>query len=297
MATFKKQSMRATMMAFWSVIMTAMFAFLGAIPLRAMKTVSGSLAYWLLSFVCVGVVIALGEMYLAFAVGAMFLVVGLYSELEDMQLARGWSAFWSVSITALVATAATLFWRAATGADWYQKVLTVVQAPLDQVLKIQPEATLTASDLASQLPAVFLILVILSLYVAVLFEPKILKLLKEEPVKRDSLSAFKLGDAFLWVLLAALLGAFLKHDLKWLQVASLNVVLVCMFLYFLQGLAVTADTFARLRMTPFWQFLAYLILVTQLILVVCFVGIADFWFDFRSRWKNKRQENLNREFF
>ncbi len=279
------------------MIMTAMFAFLGAIPLRALKTLSGSLLYWLLGFVITGALAVSGQHFLAVPFGAMYLVVGIFSELEDMELTRGWAAFWSLSIGTLVVSAGVLFWRAALGETWYPQVLALMQVPVDQFLKINSESTLTAEDLLRQAPAVFLVLTILALYMAVLFENRVLKLMRSKLETRNSLKKFKVADVFLWLFLASLLGVFLKHEFRFLQTVAMNVLFVTLFLYFLQGLAVVADTFAKLKVNLVWQLFGYLVLVTQLMLLLCMVGLADFWFDFRTRGKNKPQENLNREIF
>lgn len=291
------KSIAVIMMTAWSVVMTALLAFFGGAVLRGLKSFSGSKLYWLAGTVATIALIAAGQSSLAIAFACMFLVVGTYSELEDMELSEGWSAFWAISIGILVGAAGVAFWIASYGKGWYQTLLGYMSTPMEQLAKFQPQTSVTAEDLLFQTPAVLVILVMLSLYMAVLFENRVLKLVHAPLVKRRSLKTFKVADLFLWVFLASILGTFLDHGLKPLAVVSANVLYVTLALYFFQGLAVIATGFSKIQLGVFWQILAYFILITQLLIVVCMVGVADFWFEFRNRWKKSAHNEMKREIF
>ncbi|MCB0408067.1 MAG: DUF2232 domain-containing protein [Bdellovibrionales bacterium] len=280
-----------------SVAMTALFAFLGAIPLRGLKTAAGSFTYWALGLIVSGILLGIEQYYLAGAYACLVLVVGAFSELEDMELSRGWAAFWAVSLVSLVFSAGLAFWIASVGKVWWSQLLALMEVPLNQVLKINPETTITSKDLLLQTPAVLIILSILALYVSMLFEPRVLKLFKQAPVQRMSLKKLKVSDAMIWIFLASLLGAFLNHKVEVIKVVSLNGFYVMITLYFFQGLAIVSELFEKIKLGAAWQLFGYFILITQLMLLLCLVGIADFWFDFRSRLKKSKQEEINREIF
>ncbi len=286
-----------TLMTVWSVVMTALLAFFGGSVLRGLKTFAGSKIYWMLGALSTTLLIVSGQSSLSIAFACMFLIVGTYSELEDMELSEGWSAFWAISIGVLVGAAGVAFWIASHGNGWYQTLLGFMETPMSQLTKFQPETTITAEDLLFQTPAVLVILMMLALYMAVLFESQVLKLVQAQPVKRRSLKSFKVADFFLWVFLVSVLGAFLQHGYEPLAIISANVLYITMALYFFQGLAVISSGFAKIRLGLFWQILAYFILVTQLLIVVCMVGIADFWLEFRNRWKKSAQKEVKREIF
>lgn len=277
--------------------MTALLAFFGGSVLRGLKTFAGSRVYWMAGTLATIVLIASGQSSLSIAFACMYLIVGTYSELEDMELSEGWSAFWAISIGALVGSAGVAFWIASHGNGWYQTLLGFMEAPMKQLTRFQPETTVTAQDLLFQTPAVLVILMMLALFMAVLFENQVLKLVHATPVKRRSLKSFKVADFFLWIFLSSVLGAFLQHGYEPLSMVSANVLYIVMALYFFQGLAVVSTGFAKIQLGVFWQILAYFILITQLMLVVCMVGIADFWFEFRNKWKKGAQKQMKQRNF
>lgn len=285
------------LMTLWSVIMTALLAFFGGSVLRGLKTFAGSKLYWMAGVLATVVLMLVGQSSLCIAFACMFLIVGTYSELEDMELSEGWSAFWAISIGSLVGAAGVAFWIASHGNGWYETLLGLMETPISQLTKFQPETSVTAEDLLFQTPAVLVILMMLALYMSVLFENQALKLVQAKAVKRRSLKSFKVADLFFWVFLGSVLGSFLQHGNEPLALVSANVLYVTMALYFFQGLAVISTGFVKIRLGLSWQILAYFILITQLLVVVCMVGIADFWFEFRDKWKKGAQKEMNREIF
>jgi len=66
-------------------------------------------------------------------------------------------------------------------------------------------------------------------------------------------------------------------------VAGLNVLIVCLFVYFLQGLAVMESFFKTRRIPRLLKVLFYFLLLIQqyLLMLVCIIGLLDLWFDFR----------------
>ena len=85
-----------TLMTIWSVVMTALLAFFGGSVLRGLKTFAGSRVYWMAGTLATVVLIASGQSSLSIAFACMFLIVGTYSELEDMELIQ---ILWSIWMT------------------------------------------------------------------------------------------------------------------------------------------------------------------------------------------------------
>ncbi len=70
-----------------------------------------------------------------------------------------------------------------------------------------------------------------------------------------------------------------------------NALLVLSSIYFLQGLAVVAFYFERLKVPAFIRWITYILLCIQwygLILVVI-IGVSDVWFDLRARAPSARE--------
>ena len=100
---------------------------------------------------------------------------------------------------------------------------------------------------------------------------------------------FKNPEQLVWVLIAAGFTMLVKN--QHVSTAALNLLIVSVSLYFIQGLAIVAHFFARHAVPRFVRALFYLFLALQpyLAVVVAALGIFDIWGDFRSP---KQQKNL-----
>jgi uncharacterized protein YybS (DUF2232 family) len=103
---------------------------------------------------------------------------------------------------------------------------------------------------------------------------------------------FRAPDACVWMMIVAILGAFLKHDFSEIKVVSTNLLNVLVVVYFFQGLAIVSYVFEALKVSPLWRGIWYLLILVQLFLMVSLVGFVDFWLEFRERLSRKStQEN------
>jgi len=102
-------------------------------------------------------------------------------------------------------------------------------------------------------------------------------------------AAFRLPDLTVWVLIAS--GFAMLAGTPLVTTPALNVLIVVLTLYFLQGLAVISTLFARQPFGGMLKVGLYLMLLIQpyLAAVIAAVGIFDLWGNFRTP---KQQENL-----
>ncbi|MEI8355195.1 MAG: YybS family protein [Deltaproteobacteria bacterium] len=109
------------------------------------------------------------------------------------------------------------------------------------------------------------------------------------PLVFDDFSRFKNPDQMIWVLIAAGF-ALMLNDVLVTKVA-LNILLVTLSLYFIQGLSITSYFFKKYPVPGFLKILFYLMLVIQpyLTVLVAAVGVIDLWCGFRTP---KIRENL-----
>lgn len=100
---------------------------------------------------------------------------------------------------------------------------------------------------------------------------------------------FKNPEQLIWVLIAAGFAMLVDNDV--VTLAALNLLIVIVSLYFIQGMAVITHSFNRFVVPGFVRFIFYLLLAVQpfLALVVAVLGIFDLWGDFRTP---KTKENL-----
>jgi len=93
----------------------------------------------------------------------------------------------------------------------------------------------------------------------------------------------------LWSLIAAGLAYFANVYLfgfAWLKIVALNVIFAAGFIYFMQGLSITA--FFLRRFSPLFRFGVYglvFLFLQMLGILVMGIGLADAWFDFRKLHK------------
>jgi len=101
------------------------------------------------------------------------------------------------------------------------------------------------------------------------------------------LTRWRPPDRIVWLFIgggaAALLPPLLGTGGTGIVVAGLNILIVCLFVYFLQGLAVIEFYFKTRRIPRLLKVLFYFLLLIQqyLLMLVCIIGLLDLWFDFR----------------
>ncbi len=92
---------------------------------------------------------------------------------------------------------------------------------------------------------------------------------------------WELPELLVWAFIGA--GILYLTGLPWLQAVGLNVLIILLGLYFLQGLSIAAFLFQRFRLPRVLATLSVLLLLFQpfLTLLVAGVGLFDVWFAFR----------------
>jgi len=97
-----------------------------------------------------------------------------------------------------------------------------------------------------------------------------------------SLARWRAPELLVWALIGALF--LLQFTSGVLQTIAINVMIIILPVYFLQGLAVLEHFFSRKRMSPLLRACSYLLLllVNPLPVIVTGVGVFDLWADFRK---------------
>lgn len=100
---------------------------------------------------------------------------------------------------------------------------------------------------------------------------------------------FRNPDHLIWFVIAAGFALLLKNND--ITTAALNLLVVTLSLYFLQGLAIIAHMFERFAVSRFFRVVFYVLLALQFYLTaaVAILGVFDLWGNFRNP---KKQENL-----
>jgi uncharacterized protein YybS (DUF2232 family) len=108
-------------------------------------------------------------------------------------------------------------------------------------------------------------------------------LLRPRVLPGPAFACWRAPELLIWVLISAGFAALLGVDT--VQTVALNLLVVLLPVYFLQGLAVAEYHFSRKGLSPLWRGLSYLLLlvVNPLPVIVTGVGIFDLWADFRKK--------------
>ncbi|MBN1615034.1 MAG: YybS family protein [Deltaproteobacteria bacterium] len=96
------------------------------------------------------------------------------------------------------------------------------------------------------------------------------------------LAQWKAPEGLVWILIAA--GGSLLLPLEWMKFTGLNILIVCFFVYLLQGLSIISFFFRRKGVPTGIRAVVYIFIVLQqyLVLPVILVGLFDLWIDFRK---------------
>lgn len=108
-------------------------------------------------------------------------------------------------------------------------------------------------------------------------------LIRPRVLPGPAFARWRAPELLIWVLIAAGFAAVLSTGT--VQTVALNLLVVLLPVYFLQGLAVVEYFFTRKGVALLWRGLIYLILlvINPLPVIVTGVGIFDLWADFRKK--------------
>ncbi len=97
------------------------------------------------------------------------------------------------------------------------------------------------------------------------------------------LSQWRVPEKIIWLLIGA--GFILLFPWEPTRVAGLNILILLLPLYALNGLAVAEFFQQKLKVSLFFRLLFYVMLfaVPYVIIAACLVGLVDVWFEFRKR--------------
>jgi len=106
------------------------------------------------------------------------------------------------------------------------------------------------------------------------------------------LSRWKASESLIWVLLGS--GVMLLIPAEGAKFIGLNLLIVCLFVYLLQGLSIISFIFKTKNVHRLFRILCYFLILTlqYIILVVIAVGVVDLWVDFRKFVKPIPNSNI-----
>jgi hypothetical protein len=274
-------------------VFSALTLMLGALPMRVIWTTYGRTAYWTGHLAILVAMLGASWFAPALLYGALVLLVGVYSEAED----HGSSVFYSAALGILtsIGTAAVAIggWLFVTKASLMNETKAFLASANEQMTQLGLSSQVKIDSITEQLPAGMIITLMVTLAIALIWDRRLMSAMGFPPARvsnRSLLRKFQVPDLTVWIVMLAILGAFLQHGQLLVTTISINALYVFTVLYFFQGLAVVCQAFETYKVSPFWQGIWYVLIVLQLFLLVSLIGFVDFWLEFRDRLARKPAE-------
>lgn len=202
---------------------------------------------------------------------------------------------YSVSTVFLLILALAIGYGALQGVDLYPLALKGIETSIAQTTKFYEQQGLKGEELeflkqgmqqggafiARTFPALLLVSLASIAGLNLLALCRIAAGRMELPAP-GTFKTFRNPEPLVWVVISA--GFAMLVPVREVETIALNVLIVTVFMYFLQGMAVMQHLFDRYGLPRFMRVIVYLFLTLQpyLLLAVAAVGIFDLWGNFRA---------------
>ena len=270
-----------------SALMSVAFSFMSA-PFVRVLAITKSRFFWLTGLIFLTTLLFL-KMYLVLVyVGALWMTLGLYSELEKKGVDWKKSSVLSLFSGLIFGVASfLLITRRSLEHDLVKQAAEPLMMSLKQIL---PDKTLQAADVIVYMPGLLVSALVSALAIALMFESQIFQIFK---LKREKIASglrwleFRVPDLFIWLTLFAFLFSFVDLSMPLLQIGAINIAVVSVVVFFFQGITVFEYATRIYRMGRITKILLYFLLVAWALPAVAVLGFADYWLDIR-RFMRKR---------
>jgi uncharacterized protein YybS (DUF2232 family) len=154
--------------------------------------------------------------------------------------------------------------------------------PAEQITEIKESAGQISIFLTNVFPSLVLVATCFAIWLNVLTGTKILRKNKIFNAYLRDLSNWRSPEKIIWLLIAGAAGLFFLPN-ETLKYGCLNAVIVCFFIYLLQGLAIISFLFKRKNIPAILRSVIYFLIFAQqyIFFLVVAVGLFDIWVNFR----------------
>jgi len=224
---------------------------------------------------------------------------GLMSLVMPYILAKGWGGARAIAFSVSAGLACillvVLFAWLVRGIDLHGEILKGINSSISQTVKLYEKSGLKEEDLQSlrqgmeqagaMIGRVYPALILVGLGAVAGFNLLMLRKMAEKfdfQLSIGELKNFRNPDHLIWFVIVPGFALLLKN--ADVSMAALNLLVLVLSLYFMQGLAVTVHTFERLSVSRLVRTTFYVLLALQPYLAVALAlfGIFDLWGNFRT---------------
>lgn len=282
-ASNKKYFLLAAVSAAMSILFSVMSA-----PFIRVLAATKSKIFWVVGVVFVTSLFFLKMNLIAIYVGAVWMTLGLYSELEKKGITWKRSGALSVLTGVLFGVVSFLSitkWSA--DHELFKEVADPLMMTLKQLL---PDEKFEIKTVTMFMPGLLASALISSLAVSFVFEAQIFQAFQ---IKRERLASgikwleFRLPDSFIWVSLFSFLFSVVETPIPILQVIAINFAVVSVVSFFFQGISVFEFATRIFKVGRITKLMLYLLIITWALPVITVLGFADYWIDFRRHMRKK----------
>lgn len=266
-----------------------MFSFFGAPFVRVLATTVRSSIYWFVGCLLVATLFVFNLSIASIYVGAVWMTLGLYSELEK----RGTS--WKK--TGLLALLAGLLFAvvcviaitkgSVIGSDLVKNFMLPMQEAMKQVM---PAEEFSKFDITQYLLGIFTAVLASAIALSFIFESKVFSLFN---LRREKISSsmkwieFRVPDLFIWFALFGFFFSLVDLKVPHLKVVATNFSIFSIVVFFFQGISVI-EFMTRIYRTGFFTKIAlYMLVLGWLGPAISVVGLLDYWVNFRKMVRKK----------
>lgn len=282
-ASNKKYFLLAAVSAAMSIIFSVMSA-----PFIRVLAATKSKIFWLVGVVFVSSLFFAKMNLVAIYVGAIWMTLGLYSELEKKGIT--WKKSGALSVLAGVLFGAISFLSITKWSIDHELVKQVIDPLMVSLKQVLPEENFESKAVMMFMPGLLASALVSALAVSLVFEAQIFKAFQ---IKRERLASglkwleFRLPDLFIWLSLFSFLFSVVETPFKILQVIAINFAVVSTVSFFFQGISVFEFATRIFRFGRVTKLLLYLLIITWTLPVITVLGFADYWVDFRRHMRKK----------
>jgi uncharacterized protein YybS (DUF2232 family) len=170
----------------------------------------------------------------------------------------------------------------ATGIQDNLRVYGMMGLPPEQIQEIRNQLPELIHFFSSIVPAFVIVMATVVLWLNVLAGGVLIRQHGGAYPDFGDLTLWKVPERTVWFLIAAGVGMLVPAEPA--RQIGLNVLILCLFAYLFQGLAITACFFKRKRIPPFFRYLFYGLVFAQqyVALTLAILGLVDLWVDLRK---------------
>ncbi len=266
-----------------------MFSFFGAPFVRVLATTVRSSIFWLVGGLLVAALFVFNLSIASIYVGAVWMTLGFYSELEKR--GTSWKKTGLLALTAGLLFAVICVLVITRGSVIESDLVKNFMKPLQEAMKqMLPAEEFSKFDITQCLFGIFAAILASALAISFIFESKIFTLFN---LKREKIASsikwveFRVPDVFIWFSLFGFLFSLVDLKIPHLKIAATNFSIFSIVVFFFQGISVI-EFMTRVFRTGFFTKIAlYLLILGWLGPAISFVGLLDYWVNFRKMVRKK----------